>query len=147
MQKLIPPYLFLSCIIFMILANQFHPISQVIPSPFNYFGILLILGGFGMTKHIKKVFAMEETIIHTFGKPSRLVTHGLFKISRNPVYLGFTLSLVGVWILLGSSSPIIGVLIFFLAANFWYIPHEEEKLEALFGKEYLAYKAKVRRWF
>ncbi|MDF3029106.1 MAG: Isoprenylcysteine carboxyl methyltransferase family protein [Fluviicola sp.] len=90
---------------------------------------------------------MFNTEIHTFKTPQKLVTHGLFKYSRNPIYLGFVIALFGVWILLsGNLFSLFGVMFFFLIANFGYIPYEEKQMETIFGQEYLAYKNKVRRW-
>ncbi len=62
------------------------------------------------------------------------------------MYLGFVLNLLGVAIFLGSPLPFLMVIVFFLAADRWYIPDEERRLKALFGADYAAYTARVRRW-
>jgi len=87
-----------------------------------------------------------ETEFHTFKKPRQLVTQGLFKFSRNPIYLGFIVALIGVGAILGNVISLLGILIFFLAANFWYIPFEEKNLEKEFGTAYRNYKSLVMRW-
>ncbi|MGW1453592.1 methyltransferase family protein [Salegentibacter agarivorans] len=75
-----------------------------------------------------------------------MVTNGLFKFSRNPIYLGFLISLLGVWILLGTVLPILGCLLFILIINYWYISYEENEMEKQFGAEYREYKSRVNRW-
>jgi protein-S-isoprenylcysteine O-methyltransferase Ste14 len=75
-----------------------------------------------------------------------MVTNGLFKFNRNPIYLGFLISLLRVWVLLGTVFPIIGCLLFILITNFWYISCEEKEMEKQFGAEYREYKSRVDRW-
>ena len=146
MKKVIPPVLFLICIAFMVGIRNVVLIQKIIPEPYNYIGIALILIGLIITVNVRRQLDKVDTEIHTFKKPRRLVTNGLFKISRNPIYLGFTISLVGVWILLGTILPILGCLLFILITNYWYIPFEERTMEKIFGSEYIKYKLKVRRW-
>ena len=74
------------------------------------------------------------------------MTSGLFAYSRNPIYLGFTIALIGVAIVLGNLFALDGLLAFIFATNFWYIPFEEVAMENQFREDYLAYKKKVRRW-
>ncbi|MDN5212963.1 isoprenylcysteine carboxylmethyltransferase family protein [Fulvivirgaceae bacterium BMA12] len=146
MKKLIPPMLFLICIISMIVIKSLVVFKEIIPQPFNYLGIVPVVIGALMMMVVSKIFNKVNTEIHTFRKPRRLVTDGLFKISRNPIYLGFAIMLVGVWVLLGTLLPVIGCLVFVVIANLWYIPYEERMMEQTFGSEYLTYKTKVRRW-
>ena len=146
MKKLIPPFLFLICIILMVLIRNVIVILKLIPQPYNYLGIILILLGLIMTIKVKKQFNKIHTEIHTFKKPHKLVTNGLFKFSRNPIYLGFLISLLGVWILLGTVLPILGCLLFILIINYWYISYEENEMEKQFGAEYREYKSRVNRW-
>lgn len=121
-------------------------IKEIIPKPYNYIGIVLILMGLLITINVRRQFNKIDTEIHTFKKPRRLVTSGLFKISRNPIYLGFAISLIGVWILLGTILPIFGCLLFIVITNSWYIPFEERAMTQLFGSAYENYKLDVRRW-
>ncbi|WP_103068028.1 methyltransferase family protein [Aquimarina sediminis] len=146
MKKLIPPILFLICIAAMIFIKNLIIIQEIIPRPFNYIGILFILTGLIMTIKVRKQFDKSHTEIHTFKKPRKLITNGLFKVSRNPIYLGFTISLLGVWVFLGTLLPVVGFLFFILVTNNYYIPFEEDSMERIFGTEYKNYKSKVRRW-
>ncbi len=79
-------------------------------------------------------------------KASRLVTSGLYSISRNPMYLGLALILMGWAILLGNPINIAPLILFILFMNILQIKPEERILEQKFGQDYLRYKARVRRW-
>ncbi|APS37451.1 hypothetical protein [Salegentibacter sp. T436] len=74
MKKLIPPFLFLICIILMVLIRNVIVIEKIIPQPYNYLGIILLLLGIVMTIKVRKLFNKIETEIHTFKKPRKLVT-------------------------------------------------------------------------
>lgn len=146
MKKVIPPALFLVCAFLIVGVSILIPEIIFLQPPISYIGIILIIVGLAITVRIRKMFDLIDTEIHTFKKPRQLVQTGFFKISRNPIYLGFTISLVGVWILTGNLIGIIGILIFSLISNFWYIPYEEKIMEKEFGEDYRIYKSKVRRW-
>lgn len=146
MKKIIPPFLFLSCILLMIGLNVLLPTQQYLHAPFTYLGVLLIIIGLIMAFYIKNMFKQIDTEIDTFKKPRKFVDSGLFSISRNPIYLGFTIALIGVAVLIGNLVSLIGVFIFFFITNSWYIPYEEENMEKEFGNDYKIYKSKVRRW-
>jgi len=146
MQKIIPPFLFLFCVIAMASLNYFLPIQQWIEYPLNLIGILFLGLGFFLVTTISKRFSKVKTEIHTFKKPRKLVTNGLFQYTRNPIYLGFVTALLGIAIVLGSAAAFIPVACFFLAAHFWYIPYEEKNMKAIFGQDYHFYQRKVRKW-
>lgn len=79
-------------------------------------------------------------------RSARIVTDGIYRWSRNPMYLGFVLLLVGLAIALQSAF---GLLVTAVAASFlqrFQIAPEERWLSEQFGAEYVAYRARVRRW-
>jgi protein-S-isoprenylcysteine O-methyltransferase Ste14 len=77
---------------------------------------------------------------------SRLVCGGIYRYSRNPMYLALVLALFAWGIWLGSMVALLVVPLFVLAMNRLQIDPEERALEAQFGAEYVAYKREVRRW-
>ena len=87
-----------------------------------------------------------KTNLHTFNQPDRLVVTGLFKYSRNPMYLGFAISTFGVALYLGSLSPFLMVVLFIVVADRWYIAFEEKVMINIFGDDYENYKKSVHRW-
>ena len=81
-----------------------------------------------------------------FKGSTKLVSTGIFRFSRNPMYLSLLLMLIA-WVLwLGNSLAWLGVIIFILSINHFQIAREEAYLENKFGDEYRRYKQKVRRW-
>jgi len=146
MQKIIPPFLLLISTLLMILLHFIVPFQIVVHNPFNFFGLFLIILGLVTARKVSKTFSKIDTEIHTFKKPRQIVTNGLFQYSRNPIYLGFVIVLIGLNIVLGSLTPFIVVLIFVFVTDYWYIPFEEKNMQEQFGQDYRNYKKKVRRW-
>lgn len=80
-------------------------------------------------------------------RPStRIVTHGVYGATRNPMYLGFVLAGIGVAVLADSWWGLLGAVAGALLLDRLVIVREERYLERKFGEEYLAYKRRVRRW-
>ena len=77
---------------------------------------------------------------------SALVTGGIYRLTRNPMYLGLATLLLAWAIYLGNLAALAGVPVFILYMNGFQVAAEERALEARFGAEYAAYRARVRRW-
>lgn len=77
---------------------------------------------------------------------SSLVVVGIYKVSRNPMYLGFLLILLGLAAYLSNGPALVPVVAFVLYIDRYQIRPEERALDARFGQEYAGYKEKVRRW-
>lgn len=77
---------------------------------------------------------------------STLVNSGIYRVSRNPMYLGFVLALVSVAFLLSNALSLVFIPGFVLYMNCFQIEPEERALSAIFGPEFTAYKESVRRW-
>ncbi len=135
---------------FLALSLLFHmtiPLVRLILFPWNLSGIILIIAGIIMTLITNTALLKNRTSIQPFETPDVLLTSGLFKLSRNPIYLGMAIAFAGVVITLGSLSPILFPIIFVIIIDRVIIPFEEDKLEMVFGDKYLDYKTKTRRWF
>lgn len=144
MQKLLPPVLVAILLILMLALHAWVPLliiggNTYVAAALGLLGLALLIGG-------SSTFARIGTNIKTFNDPNKIVTSGLFRFSRNPMYLGFTLLLFGVATWLGSLVAYLLALSFFIIANLWYIPFEERKMEEVFGEEYRNYKSQTRRW-
>lgn len=79
-------------------------------------------------------------------KASQLVVSGVYRFSRNPMYLSLALLLLAWGLWLGSLSAVIFLIVFLFSITQLQIKPEEKVLEKLFGEEYRSYKQKVRRW-
>ncbi|RLA12846.1 MAG: isoprenylcysteine carboxylmethyltransferase family protein [Gammaproteobacteria bacterium] len=93
-------------------------------------------------------FKKAKTTInpHTPSKSSTLVTSGVFRFSRNPLYLAMLLILIGWGLWLGSGISILLSAGFFLYIDRLQIILEERALQTIFGDEFIDYKQRVRRW-
>lgn len=108
---------------------------------------LLVLGLLLMAVSIAS-FVTAGTTVNPL-KPanaSNLVTSGIFKLSRNPIYLGDLLVLATLALWLGNLVNIALLVLFVWYIERFQILPEERALAALFGAQYAAYCAKVRRW-
>jgi protein-S-isoprenylcysteine O-methyltransferase Ste14 len=146
MKRIMPPTLFYACIIFMVLLAWLWPITVLLEFPFNLLGVVPLSFGLGVSIWGSEKFGRVGTTVKTFDEPSTLVTDGLFRLSRNPMYLGFASALLGIWLLLGALSPVLGVLLFVAVTDRWYIPFEERVLRDRFGQAFRDYAARTRRW-
>ncbi|TMN79719.1 MULTISPECIES: isoprenylcysteine carboxylmethyltransferase family protein [unclassified Pseudoalteromonas] len=93
-------------------------------------------------------FKLAKTTVNP-SKPeqaSKLVTSGIYRISRNPMYLGFAFILAGWGVWLSSVWAMLGVVGFIGYLTLFQILPEERALTKLFGEEFTTYKARVRRW-
>jgi len=146
-KKIVPDVYFCSLLILSILFHFLVPISKIISYPYTLSGILLIICGFALTLSTNSALLKQRTSIKPNEIPTVFISSGPFKLSRNPIYLGMAIILLGVETLLGSLSPLVFPVIFVIIMNSLIIPGEENTLEKKFGEEYLEYKKRVRRWF
>lgn len=142
----VPPVFFLLALLAAIAAHKYIPILQFINTPWNYIGILFIATGLAMAVVSAGAFARAGTAIVPFRESTSLVKHGFYRFTRNPMYLGMVVVLLGVDILLGSLTPFIVVPAFVWVIQRRFVVREEALLEARFGDEYRVYKGRVRRW-
>lgn len=146
MKKILPPTLLIVSIGLMILLHIVIPVLRILQFPFNLFGLVFAFTGVLISILGSNQFARRKTTVMTFDIPDELVTDGLYQYSRNPMYLGFVLLMIGVWILLGSLSPVIVVISYLIILERYYIHFEELVMERKFGVLYLEYKKHVRKW-
>jgi len=130
-----------------ILFHFLLPVAQVIDGLWRLGGILLMVAGFVLTGSGSREFRKAKTGFQLKDGGTALVTSGPFRFSRNPIYLGMLVWLLGLAVLLGSLISFVFPVLVFLLANFVLIPPEEKKLQETFGDEFLRYRRRVRRWF
>ena len=109
-------------------------------------GVLLIAAGLGLAMSALGMFKSARTHAEPW-KPSRaLVTEGIFKWLRNPMYVGATLILAGLAILLASDWMLVMTIVFVPVIHFGVVKREERYLAAKFGEPYRQYQARVSRY-
>jgi len=91
-------------------------------------------------------FRVAGTPIRSTERPQRFVDDGPFRFGRNPMYLGMTVSMLGLALKLGAPTLVAAAIVFVAILQLVHIPHEEAQLRSAFGGWYSDYAASVRRW-
>ena len=146
MIKIPPPIL----VLILITSNYFFRNQlEIIYLPYKHsISILMFLVGTLILINPVFKFIKSKTTVNPikFRKVSKLITTGIFKYSRNPMYLGLIFIIISTSIFYLNYYSIITPFIFYFWINRFQIKREEIFLEKKFGKEYVSYKSKTRRW-
>ena len=140
-----PPVIILIAILFQIALHKLLPI-MIIFEKMYWIGIVMGFLGFFIFTGSTLLFRINKTTMIPFQDPSFLITNGIYKYTRNPMYLGMLFVQFGIAIYFGSISPIIIPFLFIPIMNSRIIQHEEVMLEKQFGESYIIFKNSVRRW-
>ncbi len=123
--------------------------TMAVPNLFRISISVLILGA-GLVVLVLGVisFKFAGTTVNPMSpdSTSSLVTSGVYRFTRNPMYLGFLLFLVAWGLFLSSLYSLLLSVLFVFYINKFQITPEEKQLEAVFGKEFKLYVAQVNRW-
>ena len=141
-----PPIYFLATIVLIAALHWFLPIATMIDAPYSYFGVLIIGIGFIVVVVPARAFQTHATTIRPFEESDALLIDGFYRITRNPMYLGLVIILIGVAILLGTLAAFIPIPFFAVLIQQQFILKEEVMLAEKFGDQYVEYKQSVRRW-
>jgi protein-S-isoprenylcysteine O-methyltransferase Ste14 len=112
----------------------------------DWVGAALVAAGLGLALAAAVEFRRARTTIIPHGTPAAIVTSGVYRLSRNPIYLGDALILTGLGLRWDSALALVLVPVFVAVITARFIRPEEARLEAHFGAEYAAWAARVRRW-
>lgn len=146
-RKIVPPVWLLATLLASAVLHHWLPLRQLVPAPWSYAGALLIVLGLVLTGPAIAAFRRARTPIVPFERSTALVTSGPFRFTRNPMYSGMVLLLLGVATLLGSLGAYLPIPLFIAIIQKNFIEGEERFLTGIFGEQYLAYRQRVRRWF
>lgn len=136
----------LIAMIAMVMLRFLFPLAIIIPSPWNLLGMIPIAMGVYTSVIAEKSFRDAKTTVTPFTESSTLVTNGMYRISRNPMYLGFILTLIGIAIIMRSLTPFAIIPVFLVLIEKSFITVEERMLTEKFGAQYTAYTKRTRRW-
>ena len=146
MNKLfIPPTLIAYCILSMILLYIIIPQFNLISFPYNMVGILIAFLGFVLMGKARDLFRKHKTTTR-IEKSNHLIIDGVFSKTRNPMYLGMSILILGFSVLSTNVIALTLPIIFLILVSLIYIRKEERLLLKAFGEEYIKYKKNVRRW-
>ena len=141
-----PPTYLLIAIVLVLAIHFVFPGIKIVPVPWNPLGIVPLAFGIALNLIADKAFHQAETTVKPFEESSALLTTGVFQITRNPMYLGYVLILIGVAPIVRSVTPYAVIVVFAILMDRVFIRVEEQMLEQTFGPAWSEYAAKVRRW-
>lgn len=144
--KVPPPVLTLLHIIAAFLLARFVPLPFAVPLILEYLGFALVVLGFLFGLGSVVAFRRARTTLGPHHSVSSIVTTGIYRFSRNPIYFGFLLMIVGIPLNAGTYWGVLLAPIFVLLCSRLVIEREEAYLEKKFGATYTGYKSRVRRW-
>jgi protein-S-isoprenylcysteine O-methyltransferase Ste14 len=141
-----PPFVALFFIAIAIILQRFASIPLKVPAIAQNIGFGLTFIGFlcGVGAFIE--FRKARTTLDPHGSVKALVTGGIYRITRNPIYLGFLLMVIGFPLNYGSLWGIVAAPLFAATMSRLVIQKEEAYLEKKFKEQYTSYSSRVRRW-
>ncbi|MCB1843303.1 MAG: isoprenylcysteine carboxylmethyltransferase family protein [Halioglobus sp.] len=126
--------------------NEFLPGPRFSGVAAQVVGGAMILAGLVLLVLANGLFTRAGTDVIPFRNVSALVTNGVYRFTRNPMYLGMLLVLLGCAVTVGSVYALVIPPLFAGIVQVRFIRAEEALLHSLFGDEYAAYCQRVRRW-
>lgn len=110
-------------------------------------GFAVFIAGFCLAVWGERTFAHAGTELMPASQTnSKLVTHGPFRHTRNPMYSGFLLAMLAVALYFGTWPFYLAVVLLFVLIQVAFIPFEEAKMERQHGAAFRDYKSRTRRW-
>lgn len=145
-KRPLPPTYFLGSVCIMLGLHFLLPVARALPFPWTLSAVIPIVVGVWLNLAADRAFKQHHTTVKPFEASTSLMTEGVFRLTRNPMYLGMVLILLGVALLLGTLSPFVGCAAFAALLHFHFIRVEERMLADTFGPQWRAYRERTRRW-
>ncbi|MFO7553554.1 MAG: isoprenylcysteine carboxylmethyltransferase family protein [Haliea sp.] len=141
-----PPMWLVFGIVAIFALNEFYPGPRFTGLGSQLVGGAILVAGLALLVLAGGLFKRAGTDMIPFRDVSALVTGGVYRFSRNPMYLGMAAILLGCAVTVGAASALLVPLLFMVIIEWRYIRPEEALLRGLFAQEYAAYCQRVRRW-
>jgi protein-S-isoprenylcysteine O-methyltransferase Ste14 len=144
--KIHPPILTLAHLIAAFILKRYasHPLPA--SAGMQTFGFILLVIAFLIAVAAIIEFRRANTTVNPHGSVSKIISSGVFRFTRNPIYLGFFIMLIGFPLYFGTYWGIPMAFLFLVSIYYLVIQFEEAYLEKKFGTKYTDYKSRVRRW-
>ena len=141
-----PPRMVMLLIALATVVHVALPAPRVVLFSSPVLAIGAAVAGFAIMMWAWWLFQKAETAICPTEQSSALVTAGIFRVTRHPMYLGMIMMMAGAALWFGTLPYYLASVVFFLVINQIFCPFEEKKMDETFGEEYFSYRTKVRRW-
>ncbi|WP_309383584.1 methyltransferase family protein [Cerasicoccus frondis] len=141
----LPPFWFLLAVAAQFGLNWFTPQNA---SGWGWYavGYLLLALGMFLVLGAWMSFRIHDTPICPFKQPTHLITDGVFRFSRNPIYLGQAFMLLGLAALHGAWVTLLPIPLLIAILHVGFIRPEERILSQQCGAEFATYRSRVRAW-
>lgn len=147
--KFPPPLVYLGFLLTGLLLDR---LSGRVPDFIPVLPLIMVAGGIALLAGVSVMFAGTSRFrqlgnnLEPWKHANQIVSSGIYRFTRNPMYLGMTLLYLGLTLWFRSSWAVILLPVVVLVIRTQVIAREERYLAVKFGEEYLDYKARVRRW-
>lgn len=141
-----PPLLFLGTLLVALLLRYVFPTPLLLSITALLIGAALVLTGVITLLLSFRGMIQHHTAINPSGATTAIVSTGLYRYTRNPMYLSLTLIYIGASVTANAWWGLLLLVPLLVAVQKGIIEREEQYLARKFGNEYLSYKARVRRW-
>ena len=146
-KRIIYPPMWLALgIIVQFVCNEYYPVYRFTSTLWQIVGGVLLVAGMALLVIAGGLFRQADTEMIPFREVRALVTGGVYRISRNPMYLGMALVLQGCALTVGVVSALLVPPLFMIIIHHRYILPEEAILLERFPEAFPAYCQRVRRW-
>jgi protein-S-isoprenylcysteine O-methyltransferase Ste14 len=144
-----PPLLYLACLLLGFALDRVLPLPLALPAAVLFHwtvgGGLILIGAAILAAGVRN-FSRADTPVPSNQPVRALVTTGIHRLSRNPIYIGMLLLYAGIGMAARSPWVLVLALPLVIILHYGVIAREEAYLEQRFGETYRDYKARVRRW-
>ena len=144
-----PPLLFLGAVVVGLLLSLALPIGPTLGSANKLaviVGLIFVVLGFALAAFSVRTFTHAGADVVPGRPATTLVTNGPYRVTRNPIYIGFTLIYFGIAILATSVWMLLLLVPLLIILQRRVVEREETYLDVKFGEAYQKYKARVPRW-
>lgn len=143
-----PPLIFLGLVLIGPLLDRLIGIAPLkISRTLAFFLVVaFVSGGLAIVLAAIRRFARAGTRVEPWAPSSAIVSCGIYRFSRNPMYFGMALVMVGLAISMASVAALAMVAVAVTVVDRAVIVREEAYLAGKFGEEYESYRRRVRRW-
>ena len=141
-----PPIWLVFGLIAIFACNEYFPGPRFTSHAWQLFGGVLIMLGLALLVMANGLFTRAGTGIIPFRNVSALVTDGIYRYTRNPMYLGMVAVLLGCAVTVGATFALLVPPVFAVIVAWRFILPEEAMLRDIFPEDYPAYCERVRRW-
>jgi len=133
----------------LVIATVLHvllPALSIYQYSSIYLAGALVSAGFTVMMLAWWKFQKYKVEICPTAKTNYLITDGVYRFTRNPMYLGMVTMLGGVAVFFGTLPYYAVTILYFVVMDRWFCLYEEEKLMVTFEREFASYRSNVRRW-